>query len=420
MPRAQLAGAEFAHDYRDHDDRIPFPGTIAMDFGKELRATTPGLDTKLYSYEPFPWREDRLLDRFERDSLAFFQTDPKQPYIRFATLNGTETVRLARAVLMKGDCVACHNRQEFGFERIWQVGDVRGARQVSVPLAALAPHHQLPVLLWACLIALLAAAIGAVLVLPALRSLQQANQSKSEFLAGVSHDLRTPLNAIIGFSDVLQLRPASSRDDRRDREYATYIHDSGKHLLSMINQLMDIGRIEAGAWPYHESEIRVAALIESLAPLLRTTVERAGMHFELAPPPEDLAFRGDETAVREILINLVDNAAKYSQGSRVLVLFHSYSWGFAISVEDDGIGIDKAELESLKRLHYRGASSRSRGVAGRGIGLWLVDRLTALHDSTIEVDSRPDLGSRFTFTIPAARLLPAATKPTPGIQAAAR
>ena len=405
VPRARSAGAEFAHDYRAHGDRIPFPGTIAMDFGEELRAVTPGLDTNLYSRVPFPWRAERVLDAFERASLEFFEKKPGQPYVRFETRDGIETVRLARAVVMKEDCVACHNRREFGFQQVWQTGDVRGARQVSMPLAESTPR-QVPGLIWAGLVALLAAAIGGALVLPALRSLRQASETRSQFLAGVSHDLRTPLNAIIGFADVIQSRSLGDLDEKPYRAYAAYIKESGTHLLSMINQLIEIGRIESGAWPYEESEVRLTELMDHLEPILRTLVEGAGMRFELQPPPEEILLRGDETALRQILINLTDNAVKYSKGTLVRMLFVEQAKGLTIAVEDDGVGIGEEELNLLKQLHYRGARAQDGDITGFGIGLWLADRLAGLHDATLEVESKLCEGSCFGITIPPARLLP--------------
>ena len=133
VDRALAGGATFAPDYKSYPDRIPFPGTVAMDLGDELEAVDPNLNFSLYSRHPFPWNMERVLDRFERDSLDRFEDGRAETHIQLADLNGRRIIRYAVAVRMKPHCVECHNRPEFANGLVWQVGDLRGARQVSLP-----------------------------------------------------------------------------------------------------------------------------------------------------------------------------------------------------------------------------------------------------------------------------------------------
>lgn len=139
VSRARNAGVELSADFTKHPDKLPFPATLSIEFGGALRELHPNLDTSLYSQAPFPNRRDRVFDDFETASLAYLTENPTGEFHRIETIDGVEVVRFARAMVMQEDCVACHNRPEYGFDGRWKVGDVRGARQVSMPVPDVSP-----------------------------------------------------------------------------------------------------------------------------------------------------------------------------------------------------------------------------------------------------------------------------------------
>ncbi len=414
VPNAKAAGAGFSINYKSTTDKIPFPATLSNDFGTELQKVSPNLYTNLYSTFPFIWNAGRALDEFEKLSLSTLAQNPNSEFIRFESRGNHEVVRLAIGMTLTKDCLSCHNDPQFNTRRVWKVGDMRGARQVSLPVPGDLLSQEM-VIAWGSIIALLAATLGGLLVVLNVRSLRaalnnvsdlsnklqvtnlsllEANRKKSEFLAGVSHDLRTPLNAISGFSEAIKLRLFGKLGDDRYGEYAGYVHDSAGHLLALINQVMDIHRIEDGRWEYNETQINAAALIDAVVPIVQAKVDESSVVLEARKPQKNFRFCGDETALRQIYINLIENAIKYSQGDNVIVAIVTGNQSVRLEVEDNGIGVSPSELEELKDLSSRG-SAKYGGLPGYGIGLWLVEKFADLHGGTFSVETPVNGGSRF-------------------------
>lgn len=274
VPRIKASGGQFALDFQKKEKTFPFPASVSIEFGKALQAVNPRLNTKIYSDFPFPGRK-RILDAFETESLAFLSKNPDREFAKFEIVNGVESIRFARAMSMAEDCVECHSRPEFGFQGKWKAGDIRGARQVTLPVLDMAPIVDAATVT-ALIVAVIASIVGGLLVLPVVwqlrrsaisanelaaeknelaekldrqnETLRAAIEAKRRFLAGVSHDLRTPLNAILGFSDML--RSGSNKPDVRKNQasYAGYVHESGLHPQGVIEEILEISMLEDGVW----------------------------------------------------------------------------------------------------------------------------------------------------------------------------
>ncbi|HEX9495008.1 MAG TPA: ATP-binding protein [Candidatus Limnocylindria bacterium] len=234
----------------------------------------------------------------------------------------------------------------------------------------------------------------------ATRELAEASGHKSEFLANMSHELRTPLNAIIGFSEVLEQRMFGELNERQT-EYVNDIHGSGRHLLNLVNDILDLSKVEAGRMELDAAEFALSATIESTLGYVR---DRAASHrIELASevPPDLGTLLADERKVRQVLLNLLSNAVKFTpDGGWIVVKASRQDGEVRVSVRDTGIGIapeDQAKVFEEFRQVGR-PSDRSR--EGTGLGLALAKRFVELHGGRMWLESELTKGSTFTFALP--------------------
>jgi two-component system, cell cycle sensor histidine kinase PleC len=234
---------------------------------------------------------------------------------------------------------------------------------------------------------------------------QAANRAKSSFLASMSHELRTPLNAIIGFSDLIRQSVAGPVAPPKYGDYITDIHSSGVHLLGLINDLLDLSKIEAGKKEFTNTRIDIQALCRDVETMVLPQAKRAGILIatDIAPGAQLIA---DERSIRQILVNLLSNAIKYSPtGGTVTVFAHpTAGGGLALGVEDRGIGMDENGIK--KALEPYGQVSQMTTVEGKGTGLGLpiVKALLEAHDATLRLESTPGAGTRVWGEFPARRV----------------
>jgi PAS domain S-box-containing protein len=233
-----------------------------------------------------------------------------------------------------------------------------------------------------------------------LEEARAANRHKSAFLANMSHELRTPLNAIIGFSEVLGDKIFGGLNDKQ-AEYITDIHGSGQHLLSLINDILDLSKIEAGRLELSPAEFDLPETCDNALVLMKERANRGGvtLHKELE---EDIGvITADERKVKQVLINLLTNAVKFTGEGGSVTLRGRYSGDeVVISVIDTGIGIEKEDRELVFQEFRQVDSEHTRKHEGTGLGLALSKRLVELHGGRIWVESEPGQGSTFTFTLP--------------------
>jgi signal transduction histidine kinase len=231
------------------------------------------------------------------------------------------------------------------------------------------------------------------------RQLEAANRHKSEFLANMSHELRTPLNAIIGFSEVLHERMFGELNDKQ-AEYIQDILSSGRHLLSLINDILDLSKVEAGRMELELGPFDLPGAVESATMLVRERAGRHGIALELAVDERLGDFVGDERKVRQVLLNLLSNAVKFTpEGGRVEVGARLAEGSVEIAVSDTGVGIAPEDQEAIFE-EFRQVGSATRKREGTGLGLTLTKKLVELHGGKIWVASELGKGSTFTFTLP--------------------
>ncbi len=243
---------------------------------------------------------------------------------------------------------------------------------------------------------------------------EQANRAKSAFLASMSHELRTPLNAIMGFAEVIQNRLTAPTASLNYADYAQHIHDSGQHLLNIINAILDMSKIEAGRLELSDSVVDVRALAESCVRLVSARAELTGVRIEIDIPADCPPLRGDSLRLRQILLNLLSNAVKFTPGPGLIAVSASLreDGRLALVVADSGIGMTGEEL-ALALQPFRQIDNRlSRRYEGTGLGLPLVKSLIELHGGELDLRSTPEQGTVATLLIPPDRVIRLAAEAT--------
>ena len=235
------------------------------------------------------------------------------------------------------------------------------------------------------------------------QQLEAASQHKSEFLANMSHELRTPLNAIIGFSEVLTDRMFGDLNEKQV-EYLNDIHASGQHLLSLINDILDLSKIEAGRMELEVTDFDLPMTIENALVLVRERAARKGIELHRSIDERLGQIQADERRIRQVLLNLLSNAIKFTgEGGRVAVEAKPVTDSVEVTVTDTGVGIAPEDQAAVFE-EFRQVGTAAKKVEGTGLGLALSRKYIELHGGRIRVESQVGAGSTFTFTLPVRRV----------------
>jgi signal transduction histidine kinase len=236
---------------------------------------------------------------------------------------------------------------------------------------------------------------------------EAASRAKSEFLTNMSHELRTPLNAIIGFAELIQDQERAGRDGNKYAEWAGDILISGRHLLHVINDVLELSRIEAGRYDLADDRVDPAIVARTCVGMLRLRAEEGGVRVDCAIPEADAVLCADRRAVRQIVINLLSNAVKFtaSGGTVTLRTERVANGDVAFAVADTGIGIDPAALASLCEPFTQADASIGRTYGGSGLGLAITRKLVMLHGGTLAIESVPGQGTTVRAIFPASRVI---------------
>ncbi|MFO0838739.1 MAG: response regulator [Phycisphaerae bacterium] len=240
---------------------------------------------------------------------------------------------------------------------------------------------------------------------------EAANEAKSRFLANMSHELRTPLNAIIGYSEMLE-------EDAREQDQPSFIvdlrriHGAGKHLLAMINDILDLAKVEAGRMDLHAERLDLAEMLSEVVDTIRPLITKNDNRLELAIAPDVGHIFADATKVRQMLFNLLSNAAKFTKAGvirlRAAREAHEAGDWIVLSVADSGIGITPTQLRNLFEPFRQADSSTTRKYGGTGLGLAITRRFCQLMGGDVSVASEVGVGSTFTIRLPAVMRSPVA------------
>lgn len=236
---------------------------------------------------------------------------------------------------------------------------------------------------------------------------EEANQTKSAFLASISHELRTPLNAIIGFSDVMRAETFGPVGHENYQQYADDIHNSGQHLLSLINDVLDLARIEAGRLDLNEEPVDLQAIAEDCRRMIALQASDRSVRIALDIPAQPPRILADVRAVRQLWLNLLSNAFKFTDTGGCVTLFAEVAPDGSIEfgVQDTGCGMDEDELARVQNAFTQGNAHSHTGERGTGLGLAIVNGLVDAHGGAFRLSSAPGVGTRATVRLPRARLI---------------
>jgi signal transduction histidine kinase/putative methionine-R-sulfoxide reductase with GAF domain len=231
------------------------------------------------------------------------------------------------------------------------------------------------------------------------RQLEVASQHKSQFLANMSHELRTPLNAILGYTELI-IDGIYGEPPERIREVLERVETSGRHLLELINDVLDVSKMEAGQLTLSLQDYSLEEVVQAVYAALEPLAAEKGLALRAAIDPDLPAGRGDERRISQVLVNLVGNAIKFTESGEVAVHARVDDDAFVVSVRDTGPGISAADQEKLFREFQQLDSSSTRGKGGTGLGLAIVKRIVAVHGGRVWVESRVGSGATFAFMLP--------------------
>jgi two-component system cell cycle sensor histidine kinase PleC len=247
-----------------------------------------------------------------------------------------------------------------------------------------------------------------------------AHMSKSTYLADMSHELRTPLNAIIGFSELIRDEVLGPCDNAKYREFAHDIHEASTHLLHLINDVLELSKIEAGRLELNEDEADLKVLLVSCQRLLQEQARRAGLQLTMDIAPDLAEVYCDPLKIKQVVLNLMSNAIKFThRGGCVWVHAYRTDGKVAISISDNGVGIPANEITRALTPFAQAAHTRLLTKEGTGLGLPLSKRLMELHGGQLELQSDVGIGTRVTLTFPSERCRRPAGWPNPSLCEAA-
>ena len=230
---------------------------------------------------------------------------------------------------------------------------------------------------------------------------ESASFAKTQFLANMSHELRTPLNAVIGFSEILNREMFGSIGEERYRDYARLIHESGEHLLNVVNDVLDMSKIEAGKFKIVKEPFDVASLVKLCSEIMRPAAEKRSVTLAHEVPQGIAELLADKRACKQMLLNIISNAVKFTDpGGRVRVSARAVTGGVQFKVADNGIGISEGDLPKLGSPFVQADNSYDRSYDGAGLGLSVVKGLARLHGGALDIESTLGRGTTVTITLP--------------------
>jgi signal transduction histidine kinase len=361
-------------------------------------------------------------DAFEQEALGLFSAQGQTELYRITTLpEGGTAFRYASALPIERNCLVCHGDPKGSFDEVgflkegMRLGDIGGAISITIPLEGY--EEEAAEAVFRGVVFFLAMAGGISLIIrfalnrwvtgPLSRSnlrLMAENEEKSNFLTIMSHELRTPLTSIIAATDYWEKTSRKARGDASNEgRLVDEIRQNSRSLLDMVNNTIDVARLEAGRFETSCSELDACDLVNSIVGSLECLSRKHGVTLKKRIGADIPILLADAEAIRKIVMNLLSNALKFTEAGGVVTITVDYcaqEEALTITVSDTGIGIPPEDLEAVFMRFEQGSLARAHGGAGSGLGLFLVKSLTEKLGGTIQATSTVGVGSTFVANIP--------------------
>ncbi|MBL4615320.1 MAG: DUF3365 domain-containing protein [Magnetovibrio sp.] len=378
------------------------------DFSKKY-----GVKGKITTFPDKLFNPNNAPDDWELQALVNFEGGLTEA-LELTNIDGRGFMRLMRPLHIEKSCLKCHAHQGY------KVGELRGGVSVSVPMAdyyvqarkynqiTSASHALIWLLGFVGIVVVARKSRAATLDLLETKEVAiAASNAKTDFLANMSHELRTPLNAIIGFSQMVGSEVYGSVGGDKNKEYLRDIQLSGEHLLNVINDILDVARIETGELDYVDGRVNIRDIIVTCVRLETAQALQTGLTIG-ADLPDDLpCVIADVTRIKQILLNLVSNSIKFTPpGGSIQIEAHVNAEGdLLVSVMDSGIGMKGSDIPKVLEPFVQVENIMTRSHRGSGLGLSMSRRLSELHEGTLEIKSERGVGTTVTIMFPKKRIV---------------
>ena len=422
------------NEYATKEGAIPLPVTFSMELDKRLSNEGTGMRARLYSDFPFRSRRDGgPTDDFEREALVQLRRFPDQPFYRFEDLQGQRVLRYAVADRMEAGCVSCHNSHPDSPKTDWKVGDVRGALEIIRPIDSIVAQTYTGLRNIFGTLALIGVLGLSSLALAISRLRQKSTQlqlhartleheitqrrqtetelrqakhaaeaaavAKSQFLINMGHELRTPMNVILGYAELIRDNIYGEVPEKI-RDVVLRVEKNGRHLLGLINEVLDISKMEAGRLTLSLSDYSMEEVVQMVSAAVEALATEKHIALKVIVAPELPRGWGDESRLKQVVLNLVGNAIKFTDAGEVKVEVVTSDGTFLVSVADTGPGISSEDQQQIFEEFRQVDSSSTRAKGGTGLGLSIAKRIIELHGGRMWVESNVGKGSTFWFTVP--------------------
>ena len=422
LSRIHTDSINITHNYKNEKNALPIPATMTLDLITYLNDRESSVKLRLISEYPFPWRENRGINDFDKKTLNHFKNTSEETYFSLYKKDDEDIFEFAMPIKMQESCVACHNTHVDSPKIDWKIGDTRGVQVITLEPELITSYELIDRIYFIIAILIFFAFNISIIVWllqkdkksynvivkdkeklsNALEEARVANEAKSEFLANMSHEIRTPLNAIIGFSELL----TEANLNKSEKEQAKIIFKSGKSLLDIINEILDFSKIESGQFELFEEEECLSDLIDDVIKLFEVRAKEKSIVISYQSDetiPKSLVF--DSIRLKQVISNLISNSIKFTpQDGHIWLLVKviekkQQSVKVYFEIKDNGIGIPKDKQSLVFEAFSQADGGISKKFGGTGLGLTIVSKIINLMGSNINLESKEKDGAKFFFEI---------------------
>lgn len=406
VDRVRKSGIKVLPDYENHKGAIPLPATFTIELGHKLRLIEKDMNVALYSDYPFSWRKDTggPRDPFQKNALTFLRSHPDKPYYEVAFQDGRKILRYATADRMVQSCVSCHNSHPQSPKTDWKVGDVRGVLEVSRPIESggetnIALSYSVVFIVVICILEF----FGLFVIFEALSTRAQKLTSevstRDDFISMAAHDLRSPLSSLLLN---IQLNQEMAKDQEiihseKLDEIFKKLEKQVKRLGGLIDNLLDVTRISSEKLSLNKARVNLSDLVKNTLDQFGGEIAKSRSKVTVNTSG-DVSGNWDPMRINQIISNLLSNALKFGEENPIEINISKSGDNAVLTIADLGLGIPEKERDHIFEKFRR--TTRTVGVQGLGLGLYIAHGIAEAHGGSIRYEENRPRGSIFIVELP--------------------